>query len=163
MASETDSPNGSGGSVPSERRFPSPSAVEAPPGAEDWRRAYPYYYPIEGERKEYDEEQFWFFDGMHNPEPVYPFDSIMPESWWVFLNLYLTRVWMVPPTLGIDQRLSTATCTSAPPPSPTPREIGRAGRAVLPRAGYYYENWDEIYDNWIVKAEDCIGACAPWS
>src|SRR4249920_1104664 len=105
MPSQIDSPGGSDTAAPSERRFPNPSAVEAPLGAEDWRRLYPYYYLIAGERQEYDEEQFWFFDGMHNPEPVYPFDSIMPESWWVFLNMYLTRVWMVPPTLGIDQRL----------------------------------------------------------
>ena len=29
-------------------------------------------------------------------------------------------------------------------------------RYFLERAGYYYENWDEIYDNWVAKAEDCI-------
>src|SRR4029077_20129172 len=88
-----------------QRRFPSPFEVDAPAGAEDWQRLYPYYYLFSDERRAYEEEQFWFFDGMHTPEPVYPFDTIMPESWWVFLNQYLTRVWLVPPTLGIDQRL----------------------------------------------------------
>src|SRR5205814_7452944 len=87
-----------------ERRFPDPFEVEAPPGAEDWRRLYPYYYLFSDERSDFERDKFWFFDGMHNPEPVYPFDTIMPESWWVFLNQFLTRFWMVLPSLGIDQR-----------------------------------------------------------
>src|ERR1700737_2523452 len=66
--------------TPAQRRFPSPFEVEAPPGAEEWRRLYPYYYLFSDERREFEEEKFWFFDGMHNPEPVYPFDPIIPES-----------------------------------------------------------------------------------
>ena len=88
-----------------QRRFPSPFEVEAPPGAEDWQRLYPYYYLFSDERREYEEEEFWFFDGLHNPEPLYPFDTIMTESWWVLLSQFLTRVWSVPSALGIDQRL----------------------------------------------------------
>jgi pyruvate,water dikinase len=107
----------------SERTFLSPFAVEAPPGAGDWRRLYPDYYLFSDERREYEEEQFWFFDGMHNPEPVYPFDAIMPESWWVFLNQYLTRVWVVPPTLGIDQRLVNGYLYVSPTTISDPAEI----------------------------------------
>jgi pyruvate,water dikinase len=139
-----------------QRRFPSPFAVEAPVGAEEWRRLYPYYYLFSDERRAYEEEQFWFFDGMHNPEPVYPFDTIMPESWWVFLNQYLTRVWLVPPTLGIDQRLVNGYLYVSPTTISDPAEIEARVPVFLERAGYYYENWDEIYDNWVAKAEDCI-------
>jgi pyruvate, water dikinase len=138
-------------------RFPSPSEVPAPPGAEDWRRLYPYYYVFSDERRDYDEEKFWFFDGMHNPEAVYPFDTIMPESWWVFLNQYLTRVWLVPPSLGIDQRLLNGYLYVSPTTIADGATIEARVPEFLARAGYYYDNWDEIYANWILKAEDCIG------
>jgi pyruvate,water dikinase len=139
-----------------ESAFQSPFDVEAPPGAEDWRRLYPDYYLFSEERREYEEEQFWFFDGIHNPEPVYPFDAIMPESWWVFLNQYLTRVWMVPPTLGIDQRLVNGYLYVSPTTITDPQVIEERATHFLERAGFYYENWDALYENWIKKAEDCI-------
>src|SRR6267154_2002083 len=136
--------------------FLSPFDVKPPSGAEDWQRLYPYYYLFSEARREFEEGKFWFFDGMHNPEPVYPFDTIMPESWWVFLNQYLTRVWMVPPTLGIDQRLVNGYLYVSPTTISDPAEIEARVPVFLERAGYYYENWDEIYDNWVAKAEDCI-------
>src|SRR4051795_11104785 len=139
-----------------QRRFPSPFEVDAPPGAEDWRRLYPYYYLFSDERREFEEGKFWFFDGMHNPEPVYPFDTIMPESWWVFLNQFLTRVWMVPPTLGIDQRLVNGYLYVSATSIDDPAVIEARVPHFMERAGQYYANWDEIYDKWVKKAEDCI-------
>jgi pyruvate,water dikinase len=130
--------------------------MEAPAGAEDWRRLYPYYYLFSDERREDEEEKFWFFDGMHNPEPVYPFDTIMPESWWVFLSQFLTRVWMVPPALGIDQRIVNGYLYVSPSSISDEKVIESRVPVFMERAGYYYEHWDEIYDNWIAKAEDCI-------
>ncbi|HEY3944133.1 MAG TPA: PEP-utilizing enzyme [Solirubrobacteraceae bacterium] len=142
--------------TPLERRFPSPFSVEAPRGAEDWRRLYPYYYLFSDERREFEEGKFWFFDGMHNPEPVYPFDTIMPESWWVLLNQFLTRVWPVPPALGIDQRIVNGYLYVSPTSITDEAVIEARVPQFLERAGYYYENWDEIYEHWIEKAEDCI-------
>ncbi len=139
-----------------ERRFPDPFAVEAPAGAEDWQRLYPYYYLFSDERRDFESEKFWFFDGMHNPEPIYPFDTIMPESWWVFLSQYLTRVWMVPPALGIDQRIVNGYLYVSPTALSDPQAIEQRVPQFLERAGYYYEHWDEIYANWVAKAEDCI-------
>ncbi len=138
------------------RRFPSPFEVEAPPGAEDWRRLYPYYYLFSDERREYEEEEFWFFDGLHNPEPLYPFDTIMTESWWVLLSQFLTRVWPVPPALGIDQRVVNGYLYVSPTSITDPAVIESRVPIFMERAGDYYANWDEIYDNWIAKAEDCI-------
>jgi pyruvate,water dikinase len=93
---------------------------------------------------------------MHTPEPVYPFDTIMPESWWVFLNQFLTRVWMVPPSLGIDQRIVNGYLYVSPTALSDPQVIEQRVPQFLQRAGHYYENWDEIYAAWIRKAEDCI-------
>ena len=138
------------------RRFPSPFEIEAPPGAEDWRRLYPYYYAFSEERREFEDAKFWFFDSMHNPEPIYPFDTIMTESWWVALNQYTTRVWVIPPALGIDQRLVNGYLYVSPNTITDPRVIEERVAYFTKRAGYYYENWDRLYDQWIAKAEDCI-------
>ena len=143
-------------SEPATRTFPSPFDVPAPAGAEDWRRLYPEYYLFSDERRDFEENKFWFFDGLHNPEPIYPFDAIMTESWWVFLNQFLTRVWQVPPASGIDQRLVNGYLYVSPTTIDDPAEIERRVPVFLERAGQYYANWDEIYDKWIVKAEDCI-------
>jgi len=143
-------------SEPATRTFPSPFDVPAPAGAEDWRRLYPAYYLFSDERREFEEGKFWFFDGLHNPEPIYPFDAIMTESWWVFLNQFLTRVWQVPPASGIDQRLVNGYLYVSPTTIDDPAEIEQRVPVFLERAGQYYANWDEIYDKWIVKAEDCI-------
>jgi pyruvate,water dikinase len=136
--------------------FLSPFAVEAPPEAEGWQRLYPYYYLFSEPRREFEEEKFWFFDGMHNPEPVYPFDTIMTESWWVALNQFGTRVYVIPPALGIDQRIVNGYLYISPNSITDPELIATRAELFKRRAGHYYENWGEIYDNWIAKAEDCI-------
>ena len=63
----------------SNKVFPSPFDLEAPEGAEGWEELYPYYCLIRPERKELEEGKFWCFDGMHNPGPLYPFDTSMTE------------------------------------------------------------------------------------
>jgi pyruvate,water dikinase len=136
--------------------FLSPFAVPAPAGAEDWQRLYPYYYFFSEPRREFEEGKFWFFDGMHNPEPVFPFDTIMTESWWVALNQFGTRVYVIPPALGMDQRIVNGYLYISPNSITDPEEIAKRAELFTVRAGHYYENWDEIYDNWVVKAEDCI-------
>jgi pyruvate, water dikinase len=136
--------------------FQSPFAVEAPSGAEDWQRLYPYYYLFSEPRREFEEGKFWFFDGMHNPEPVFPFDTIMTESWWVALNMFGTRVYIIPPALGIDQRIVNGYLYISPNSITDPELIAKRAEMFTRRAGHYYENWDEIYRNWIGKAEDCI-------
>jgi pyruvate, water dikinase len=136
--------------------FPSPFEVEAPAGAEGWERLYQYYYLFSDDRRDVEESKFWFYDGMHNPEPIYPFDSIMTESWWVALNQYTTRVYVVPPALGIDHRIVNGYIYLSPNGVEDPEEIGRRAEIFMKRAGHYFENWDEIYAKWVAKAEDCI-------
>jgi pyruvate, water dikinase len=137
-------------------RFASPFEVDAPPGAEDWQRLYPYYYLFSEARREFEESKFWFFDGMHNPEPIYPFDTIMTESWWVALNQYTTRVWVIPPALGIDQRLVNGYLYLSPNTITDEKIVKERVPYFTKRAGYYYDNWDRLYEQWIQKAEDCI-------
>jgi pyruvate,water dikinase len=136
--------------------FLSPFEVEPPAGAEGWQRLYPYYYVFSEPRREFEEGKFWFFDGMHNPEPVFPFDTIMTESWWVALNQFGTRVYVIPPALGMDQRIVNGYLYISPNSITDPDLIAKRAELFARRAGHYYENWDEIYRNWVAKAEDCI-------
>jgi pyruvate,water dikinase len=137
-------------------RFANPFEIETPEGAEGWESLYPYYALCSEERREFEEGKFWFFDGMHNPEPIYPFDTIMTENWWVAANQLTTRVWQVPPALGIDHRIVNGYLYISPNSISDPELMAERAVHFQRRAGYYYENWDEIYENWIRKAEDCI-------
>ena len=144
-------------SAPAQQGFLSPFDVPAPEGAEGWERLYPYYYVFSDARRGFEEQKFWFFEGMHNPEPVYPFDTIMTESWWVALNMFTTRFYVIPPALGMDQRIVNGYLYVSPNSISDPDVIAQRAELFTRRAGHYYENWNEIYDNWIGKAEDCIG------
>jgi pyruvate,water dikinase len=144
-------------STVAERTFPSPFAIPTPEGAEGWEELYPYYYTFSEARREFEEGKFWFFDGMHNPEPVYPFDAIMTENWAVAVNQLTTRVWQIPPALGIDQRVVNGYLYVSPNAVTDPDEIARRAEVFTKRAGHYFENWDEIYAQWVEKATDCVG------
>jgi pyruvate,water dikinase len=80
----------------------------------------------------------------------------MTESWWVALNQFISRVYVIPPALGMDQRILNGYLYISPNSITDPELIARRAELFTRRAGHYYENWDQIYREWIVKAEDCI-------
>jgi pyruvate,water dikinase len=142
--------------VKDQRAFQSPFEIPTPEGAEGWERLYPYYFLFDEARRDYDENKFWFFDGMHYAEPVYPFDTLMPESTWAILNQFTTRYFVVPPALGIDHRILNGYIFASPTNVEDPAEVARRAEFFARRGGYYYEHWDELYAKWVEKAEDCI-------
>jgi len=137
-------------------RFPSPFEVPTPPGCEGWEELYPYYYLFSEERREFEESKFWFQDGMHHPEPLYPFDTITSESWWVALGQYNSRVFIVPPALGIDQRVLNGYLYISANAITDENIVKERVGHFMERAGYYYQNWDRLYDQWKEKAEEVI-------
>lgn len=139
------------------REFGNPYEVETPPGADGWETMYPPHMIFGQELRNRDEGKLWFFDQMHNPEPVYPFDLIMPESWLVSLNQYTTRVWNLPTALGIEQRIVNGYLYLSPNVIDDPEQMAVNQPIFKERARYYFENWDRIYDRWVQKATDCIG------
>lgn len=136
--------------------FMSPFDVKAPSGAEGWEQLYPYYALISPERREFEESKFWFFDGMHNPEPVYPFDTIMTENWWVGVSQMSSRVWALPPAIGLDQRIVNGYLYASPNAVTDPDLIAQRAEYFNRRAGHYFENWDQIFGEWKEKAQACI-------
>lgn len=137
-------------------RFMSPFDIAAPAGAEGWEGMFPYFALISPERRPMEEGKFWFFDGMHNPEPLYPFDTIMTENWWVAASQMTSRVWPIPMALGIDHRIINGYLYISPNAITDPAVIEQRQQHFTRRAGHYFENWDEIYANWKEKATGCI-------
>ena len=142
-----------------DQNFPSPHEIETIPGTEGWERMYPYHYLFSTqneERKAYEENMFWFNDGLHYPEPMYPFDIIWDEAWFLALSQFNTRIFMVPPAMGVDHRIINGNIYITPVPVSDPAEIQERIPLFMERAGYYYEHWDELHDNWEKKMREII-------
>lgn len=139
--------------------FPSPHEVKTVPGTEGWERMYPYHYRFttdDPERKAYEERSFWFYDGLHYPEPIYPFDTIWDEAWYLGLSQFNNRLFHVPPSRGIDHRILNGRVYISAVPVTDPEEIGSRIPNFMERAGYYYQNWDTLEAKWKVKMEGII-------
>ncbi len=140
-------------------KFPSPHEAERIAGTEGWERMYPYHYQFSTDdplRKKYEEGMFWFYDGLHYPEPMYPFDMIWDEAWFLALSQYNTRIFIVPPALGIDHRIHNGYIYITPLPVANPEDIPKRAELFMKRAGYYYQNWDRLHDQWEVKMRSII-------
>ena len=92
---------------------------------------------------------------MHYPEPMYPFDLLMPENTWVVLNQNTTKVFVVPSALGLEHRVVNGYVYVSPTMIEEPAEIERRAGHFSERAGFYFRNWNSLYDKWEVKANDC--------
>ncbi|MDD4169403.1 MAG: PEP-utilizing enzyme [Desulfotomaculaceae bacterium] len=147
------------------RKFSNPSEAPVIPGTEGWERMYPYFYQIakvNKEREAYENNTLWYYDGLHYPEPMYPFDLIWDEAWYLSLSQFNTRIFMVPAAYGVDHRIINGYVYLAAVPVTDPKEIEKRIPLFMERAGYYYENWDSLYAKWkekmlaIIKAVDAI-------
>ena len=132
-------------------KFPSPFDLKPPEGAEDWQEMYSWYHLSTEDRRELDEARFWFQDRLHHPNVLYPYDEIFSECWWHALGVFNTRVFALPPAFGVDQRVINGYLYASPIPVPDPEEIPKRAEVYRKRAGYYYQNWNEIYDQWKEK------------
>jgi pyruvate,water dikinase len=128
--------------------FLSPFEVETPAGAEGWEEMYPYYLLFDPSRREQEESRFWFYNGMHFPEPMPSFDMITAESCYLAIGLYQGRVFSIPNVLGIEHRVVNGYVYITSNEVSDEAEIARRLEAFLPRIGFYYENWDSLVERW---------------
>ena len=129
-------------------KFPSPFDIETPPGAEGWEEMYSYYLLFDSERRDEEENRFWFYNGMHFPEPMPAFDTITGESCYLSIGLYQGRVFSIPTVLGIEHRVVNGYVYITANEVSDPAEIEKRLETFLPRIGYYYGNWDELAARW---------------
>ncbi len=140
-------------------KFINPHDIPTIPGTEGWERMYPYHYQFSKDdpvRAAHESSQLWYYDGLHYPEPHCPFDLIWDEAWFLALSQNNTRTFLVPPALGIDHRIVNGRVYITPIGISDPEEIQRRIPIFMKRAGYYYENWDSLYENWKVKVNKLL-------
>jgi pyruvate, water dikinase len=133
--------------------FPSPFDVETPDGAEGWEEMYPYYLLFDPARREEEENRFWFYNGMHFPEPMPAFDMITAESCYLSIGLYQGRVFSIPTVLGIEHRVVNGYVYITSNEVSDPVEIEKRLETFLPRIGYYYANWDMLVERWQAEVD----------
>ncbi len=68
------------------------------------------------------------------------------------------RIFVLPPALGIDHRVLYGWVYMSSVPVTDPAEIGRRAELFQRRAGFYFQNWDELYGRWLEKVEQAIAA-----
>ncbi len=136
--------------------FPSPFSIEIPPGCEGWEEMYPYYARFDERRRETDEKRFWFWNSMHFPVPMPAFDVICIDSPYQAVGSWQNRVFAVPPAMGIDYRIVNGYVYISGNPVTDPEQIAERAQYFQKRAGYYYENWTELYGKWRAKMEALI-------
>lgn len=136
-------------------RFPSPFDIPSPEGAEGWRELYSYSTLFSEERRDYEDGGFWFHDGVHWPEAMTPWDTTLLEFAIAGLGQYNTRHYVVPPAYGVDFRLLNGYVYLSPVPAPE-SEIEARVPMFMERAGFYFGNWDRLYDDWLVKIRDLV-------
>jgi pyruvate,water dikinase len=137
-------------------RFPSPFEMPTPPGAEGWQDLYAYSTVFSEDRREYEESMFWFMDGVHTPEVVPPWDATIMEFAIIALSQYNTRHYVIPPALGVDLRYLNGYMYLSPVGVSDPDEITSRVPEFAERAGYYFQNWDRLYEAWLPKVRALI-------
>jgi pyruvate,water dikinase len=142
--------------TPKAGAFPSPYEIETPPGCEGWEEMYPYYALFDERRRDIDENRFWFWNSMHFPMPMPAFDVICIDSPYQAVGAWQNRVFAVPPAMGIDYRCVNGYIYISGNPVTDPAKIAERAEFFQQRAGYYFQNWSELYAKWRAKMEALI-------
>ena len=137
-------------------RFPSPFEIETPPGAEGWEELYPYYVSFSTDRREYEESTFWFQDSIHWGGVMTPWVCTFFEHAIASLSQYNTRHYVVPPAMGVDYRVLNGYGYLAPIAITDPAVIEPRVPEFMERAGFYFGNWDDLYERWLGKIKAVI-------
>jgi pyruvate,water dikinase len=143
-------------STPTIKRFASPYDDAPPPDAAGWEELYPYYLHFREDRREAEEARFWFADTQHWPTVFKPFDTITVEFAIRCLGQYNTRHYVIPPANGIDYRVHNGYVYMSPVGVPE-EDIPARVPEFLERAGYYFEHWPSLLENWHTKIRGVIG------
>ena len=136
----------------SKNPFPLPSEIGPVPGAENWADMYAYFTQVQPE----DDGRFWFYNSMHFPEPMSAFDMITAEAAYHAMGASVTRVFAFPTAKGIDYRCINGRIYITANTVTDPQEIEERLALFQDRAGYYYENWNDIYGKWEARMGELI-------
>lgn len=135
-----------------QRSFSLPSQIEQVSGAKGWEAMYPYFSRFQPE----DDQRFWFYNSMHFPEVVPAFDGLTSEIPYTAIGANTARLFSFPTTMGIEYRIINGRVYITANAVLDEAEQGERFADFQERAGYYYANWDRLYDEWQVRIEKLI-------
>jgi pyruvate,water dikinase len=135
-------------------RFPSPFEETIPAACEGWEEMYAYHALFSGDRRELDEERFWFQNSLHSPEPFFPFDCVWYEHAVTAQNQASTRLFVVPPSLGSEYRILNGYVYVSVNSVTDEKALARRAELFRRRGGHYYRHWAELYERWVEKVEE---------
>ena len=138
-----------------DKRFASPFELTPPEGADGWEELYTYSSLFGGTRREYEDNRFWFWDSMHWGQAMTPWDATFFEVAIASLSQMNSRHYRIPPADGVDFRILYGYAYLSPV-GVDPDKIEARVPQFLERAGHYFANWDELYENWLVKVKHTI-------
>ena len=133
--------------------FLSPFEVPIPSGCDGWEEMYSYHVVFAEDRRSFEESRFWFQNGLHAAEPVFPFDAVAFDCAVVALNQASSRLFVVPSSLGVEYRILNGYVYNSANSITDVATISRRAELFMRRGGYYYEHWDELYGRWVEKVE----------
>jgi pyruvate,water dikinase len=122
--------------------------AKAPAGAEGWQRMYPYFLVSQPEGRDAEDGRFWFADSMHWSRAVHPFDSIGAEAVYYGVGVNSARSIVLPSALGLDVRVVNGYVYICPLPVTDPQQVEQRLALFQERAGFYYGNWNRLYEQW---------------
>ena len=133
--------------------FPGPFAVTIPPECAGWEEMYADHVVFGEDRRAFEECRFWFQDGLHAAEPLYPFDSFVFEYAAVALNQASSRLFVIPGSLGVECRILGGYIYVSPNSVADEATLARRTELFARRSEYYYEHWDALYGRWLERVE----------
>ncbi|WP_227357350.1 PEP-utilizing enzyme [Haladaptatus salinisoli] len=141
-------------------RFPWPDEIEVPEECEGWQEMYPRYFRFgeSSERTGLEKDRFWFWDQKDSPAPLRPWDiTLCVESIVMQLSQAQSRVFAVPPAMGIDLRIIAGYSYASPVPCTDPELLEERKSIFSDRSEYIYENFEKLYENEWLPAVKEIG------
>jgi pyruvate,water dikinase len=136
--------------------FPSPFDVSIPAACAGWEEMYVHHALVNEDRRDFEEGRFWFQVALHSSEPFYPFDAIVLDYIVVACNQASSRLFVVPPSLGLEYRIVNGYYYASANSVTDEASLRERAELFLRRGGFYYEHWDELYARWLKKVEEAI-------
>lgn len=114
-------------------------------------QTYAPYLKLETAHDSCDQTQFWFREDVHHPEPIYPFETIIPEAIKLGMGQYTTRMLKFPMSNGIDARVHHGRVYFSPIDPPDAQEAAARAPIFERRTTHIFDKFEDYEANWKTK------------
>jgi len=135
--------------------YPDPHDVRPPPGAEEWRELYPYYWVFSEDHDEFEDSVVWVLDNLHHPLPLLPVDLI-GSAWYGYgaTVLSCSNELAIPTARGPQGRILNGYVYINSREITDPETIQKRVAEFQKRSKHIIDNWPEIWRRWITECKN---------